>query len=268
MNGKIYKYFNRKKYEETGEKSYYIGQTIESIEKRAGKNGYRYLKNTNSKFANAINKWGWDAFECEILEENIQTREALNEAEIKYIAEYDSYNNGYNTTAGGEGSSGYHITEERKQKMLDGKRRKVYCNELDMLFNSLTDAKNYIGIKSTDGISGACNGKYKYSGTAIINGKKTNLTWKYIDSEDEMLLLQNSNNNDDVIKINKPIVYKKVYCPELDMTFDSIKEATTYIGLKSTDGISGTCSGRYNYAGSYIINGVKTKLTWKYIDLD
>ena len=42
MNGKIYVYFNRKKYEEEGIKKYYVGQTIYSIEHRSGKNGKNY----------------------------------------------------------------------------------------------------------------------------------------------------------------------------------------------------------------------------------
>lgn len=31
MNGKIYCYFNKKKYEQEGIKKYYVGQTIKSI---------------------------------------------------------------------------------------------------------------------------------------------------------------------------------------------------------------------------------------------
>ena len=54
MNGKIYKYFNRKKYEEEGIEKYYIGQTIQTIKRRAGSNGECCLKDSNTKFANAI----------------------------------------------------------------------------------------------------------------------------------------------------------------------------------------------------------------------
>ena len=32
MNGKIYVYFNERKYKETGIKSYYVGQTVKTIE--------------------------------------------------------------------------------------------------------------------------------------------------------------------------------------------------------------------------------------------
>ena len=44
MNGKIYVYFNKKKYENEGIKKYYVGQTTRSIEERAGRNGWKYCK--------------------------------------------------------------------------------------------------------------------------------------------------------------------------------------------------------------------------------
>lgn len=106
MNGIIYAYFNKKKYEKDGIKKYYIGQTIKTPEERAGKNGKKYktnIEDRNYKFIKAIKKWGWDAFELLILETNINTKEKLDELETKYIIEYDSINNGYNTLAGGSG---------------------------------------------------------------------------------------------------------------------------------------------------------------------
>ena len=50
------------------------------------------------------------------------------------------------------------------------------------------------------------------------------------------------------------------------MTFDSTEEAANYIGMSTKGNISKVCKGRRTYAGNTIINGIKTKLTWKYID--
>lgn len=274
MNGKIYKYFNKRKYNETGIKSYYIGQTIHDVKRRAGKNGSCYLDcNTHSKFSNAIKKWGWDAFECEILVENIQTHEELDELEKKYIEEYNSYNEGYNSTIGGKGSSGIPLSEEHKQKMLDGKRRKVYCNELDMTFNSIREAATYVGLKTETSIWKACNGKRNYAGTYNINGQDIKLTWKYAEFHNEednksvKYILADGLSEDVKRKISESsTLKKKVYCSELDMTFNSVKEASVYVGMKTHANISKVCNGKRNYAGTFIIGNAEVKLTWKYID--
>ena len=58
----------------------------------------------NHYFHTAIRKHGWENFELTILEECPNTtQEELFEKEIAYIALYDTFNNGYNLTPGGEG---------------------------------------------------------------------------------------------------------------------------------------------------------------------
>ena len=55
----------------------YIGQTYTSLRARFGKNGIGYKG--CPIFYNAIQKYGWDNFEHEILEENIPNAEIANE---------------------------------------------------------------------------------------------------------------------------------------------------------------------------------------------
>lgn len=88
----------------------YIGMTHFSLDQRAGKNGYKYMRERNSKFGNAIKKYGFDFFTSEILEENLTFEQAC-EKEKYYINYYDSYKNGYNTTLGGEGNSRFDLEE-------------------------------------------------------------------------------------------------------------------------------------------------------------
>ena len=116
--GIIYVYFNRAKYEKEGIEKYYVGQTIGTMEQRAGKDGKNYGwtdPNYNSKFANSIRKWGWDAFEGIVLEEVYE--EDLNELEEFYIEQFDSFKNGYNSTLGGEGTRGYNHNKESKKRI-------------------------------------------------------------------------------------------------------------------------------------------------------
>ena len=77
----------------------YIGQTKQKEKARwQYGNGYSH----NKYFYNAIKKYGWDLFEHEIIEKDIFTQESANEREIYWIGYFDSFNNGYNLTKGGD----------------------------------------------------------------------------------------------------------------------------------------------------------------------
>lgn len=73
---------------------------------------------------NALNKYGLENFEYSILEtitpnENINIKEIvkkLNDLEVFYIQKYDSFNNGYNLTIGGESIAGYKFSKEACEK--------------------------------------------------------------------------------------------------------------------------------------------------------
>ena len=270
MNGKLYVYFNKKKYEEEGIKKYYVGQTIYSIEHRAGKNGKNYSKYKNTKFANSIKKWGWEAFEVTILEEGIETFEELNEREKYYVNYYNSYNNGYNSTIDGAGVSG---------GMYNRKSIPVRCIELNIEFNSIVEAREYMQEKydlCLKNISKNLNGQISYCGTIYKNNKKIKLHWEYINEEDKefgnKFKRERSKEELDNLRENmKGNNYAKtsiIYCPELDKTFDSISKAQSYIkeicGVNCSN-ISATCRGLRETCGTIILNNEKIKLHWKYI---
>lgn len=94
-NYKVYCYTG-----ENGKK--YIGLTGCSLYERAGKDGYNYTREKNSKFGNAIKKYGFNFFTPEILRDGLILKEACK-LEREYIKKYDTVRNGYNTTWGGEG---------------------------------------------------------------------------------------------------------------------------------------------------------------------
>ena len=128
--GIIYVYFNKAKYEKEGVEKYYVGQTVGTMEQRAGKDGRRYNWDNldcNNKFANGIRKWGWNSFEGRVLEEVYE--EDLNELEKFYIEYFDSYKNGYNSTLGGEGTRGHNPyankTEEEMEEIKEKKSKSL-----------------------------------------------------------------------------------------------------------------------------------------------
>jgi group I intron endonuclease len=77
----------------------YIGQTKRTLNKR--KQEHKREKD-NCHFHNALNKYGWNNFEWKILCE-CESKEELDEMEFHYIKQYNSYDNGYNMTWGGDG---------------------------------------------------------------------------------------------------------------------------------------------------------------------
>lgn len=81
----------------------YIGQTSQSLQRRINQHKC-HSGSKNYHFYNAIKKYGFDDFVFEVVEDNIKTKEELNERERYWIKFYDSYRNGYNTTLGGDGS--------------------------------------------------------------------------------------------------------------------------------------------------------------------
>lgn len=93
----------------------YIGCTIHSLKRRFSEHLYRCEKtDINTKLYNSIRKYGIESFKIELIEEC--DLNVIYETEKKYIELYDTFNNGLNSTFGGEGCLGYtHSSEIRKK---------------------------------------------------------------------------------------------------------------------------------------------------------
>jgi group I intron endonuclease len=108
MNNVIYKITHK----ETGK--CYIGFT-KNFQRRMNMHKHlSSLDNPQQHIHKAIKKYGWDKFNREVIEENVEN---LPEKEIFYIKEYDTYNNGYNMTTGGENNIGYEYGEHHSQQI-------------------------------------------------------------------------------------------------------------------------------------------------------
>ena len=133
----------------------YIGQTINSLQKRAKNlisgNGYKKC----SLFWKAIEKYGFHNFICEILEE-VPIKD-LNEKEIYYINKFNSCApNGYNLSSGGEG----------------GRTQDIYCYSAqngDFLehYESLSAASLDTGVP-IETISTIINGEQRKQSHGIV----------------------------------------------------------------------------------------------------
>lgn len=101
----------------------YIGQTIYGDNPNfRWKNGAAYQ--TQKYFWRAIQKYGWDGFDHEVVASNL-TKEEANNFEILLIEKFNTTNSqfGYNITLGGGGALGRHPTEEQINKQKEAMRR-------------------------------------------------------------------------------------------------------------------------------------------------
>lgn len=117
----------------------YIGFTGKTLKQRAQMgNGY----DKSSAFYNAIQKFGWENFKGEILEDNLTKKEA-SERERYYIALYKSNNAkfGYNRTDGGIGSKGLKRTP--LENVLQSQRIKETHNTPEMRMKLSIAAKKF-----------------------------------------------------------------------------------------------------------------------------
>ena len=191
-NYKVYIHINK-----TNGKRYY-GITKQEPKKR-WQNGKKY--GNNDHFTNAINYYGWDNFDHIVIARGL-TEEEAKWLEIELIREFDTTNRdkGYNITKGGEGTNGYKHTEEtrknigkiHKGKTLSEETRKklseshkgknnpsakrIYCVELDMYFDTVTEASEYVGCHRSN-IS-----------SVLIGNRKTckGYHWLYAEDKDKL----------------------------------------------------------------------------------
>ena len=105
----------------------YVGCTITTLKKRFEEHVWRCLKtDINTKFCNSIRKYGVENFKIDLLEECYVSN--IYEREKYYINEFKTYENGLNSTYGGEGCLGYKHSKEIREKisknLKDGRSHK------------------------------------------------------------------------------------------------------------------------------------------------
>ncbi len=94
----------------------YVGITIQSLDARLNAHFSKAkVTGDNRKFYNAIRKYGEENFYIEFLD-SADSYTELKEKEKHYIKELDTYNSGYNSTLGGDGTLGASPNDEVREK--------------------------------------------------------------------------------------------------------------------------------------------------------
>lgn len=220
---KIYCYTNRY----TGEK--YIGSTCKTLKSRAGKNGRGYCR-TNTRFKDAIDKYGWESFDVEVLDITDDDREA-SRLERHYINRFntDVIGIGYNGNKGGGVPTHKGVT----QLSLGGA---VIAH-----YSASSEASSATGIDVTS-IIDCCGGRIKTSGGFV---------WRYDAEKNERL------DEKDITPFSgERRVDQLSMNGEFIQTFNSAKEAEFVTGALRSK-ICMCCKGQRKTAGGY---------KWRYTD--
>lgn len=213
----------------------YIGITCQNPPSlRWGLNGCNYK---NTRFGEAIKKYGWDNFSHDILFTNLTEEEACAK-EIELIEFYDATNRlyGYNSTTGGET---FTVTEEVKEKIS----------------KALMGNKNGLGKLCSEEkakkISDAQKGKHlTEEHKKKLSEAKKGGTHKSLDENGR----QNISNSDYHSSIKR-----KIYCEETNTIYESVHDCAKALGLNATN-VSAVCRGKHKHTKGYHLRYVENNV--------
>lgn len=191
----------------------YIGQTRRTIEKRFQE--HITYNSDNTYIHNSIKKHGKEHFMIDIIEivecyDMLKLYDKLNEREIYWINYYDSYNNGYNCTFGGQKTANsISVICYNLQGVLIG------------IYDTIFQAERETGA-NRNRITESCKSGNKYF---IAN----NYIFRYIN---EPL----TNKDIENIKLKYPLIFQYDFDGNLINTFSRLRDAAVYlndIGFKN-----------------------------------
>lgn len=107
----------------------YVGQTIETLDKRFKKHKSHANRGANTLLHKALRKYSPETFTISLLE-TCNSLEEMNLKEIEWISKLNTTNKniGYNLTIGGRGSANGHIVTEKTKKNISKGMKNFYSN--------------------------------------------------------------------------------------------------------------------------------------------
>lgn len=239
----------------------YIGQTSMNPERR-WKRGEGYSPCIH--FYNAIQKYGWDNFEHEILFSGLTLEEA-NKIEEEMISQYDSMNpdKGYNLRSGGNNSK---FSEESKQKMREnhadfsnGKHPMYGKHHSKESIERMRNSREYKRGKEHPRWGYKCSEETKRKISEAKTGEPS--AWKgKKHSPEAKEKMSKAHKGKKLSEEHKKNVSKScsipVKCIETGIVYYGAREAERQTGIKATH-ITRCCKGKQKTTGGY---------HWKYAE--
>lgn len=215
----------------------YVGQTIFGDHpKRRWRNGTGY--NNSWYFNSAIEKYGWDNFDHEVIASNL-TKEEADNFEKLLIAKLNTYdrNVGYNLTLGGDGNPGHYVSEETRNKMREARLGIKLSQETKDKIGAASKGRN-VGRKHTEEELEKMRTK-----RSDAPGKKSGVPKGTPKSEEAKRNIQEGS--------HKKQISQKNLNGEILNIYDSMSNASRITGV-NLGNISSCCNGRVSTAGGFI----------------
>jgi len=224
----------------------YVGQSS-NTEERWYRHSVDYKRLTDRYLYRAMNKYGFDNFYFEVIEENIPI-EYIGEKEIYYIKYFNTKApNGYNMTDGGEGSFNRVISNETKEKISKSLKGKKLSEETKKKM-SVRNQERYKDDSERKKISDSMKNNKQAIEKAVFNIQQYNNS---ISKEEKLI-----NQRKAVAKRSKRIFGQSLTNGEIIM-FNSIREASRWIRENTMyekachTNISKACRGKLDYIYGY-----------------
>lgn len=208
---------------------YYIGKTIYDIALRFRQHcNDAHNRHDNSILHHAMNKYGYDNFAIEVIEDNIP-EDQLDTKESYYIAALNSgkEHGNYNMTEGGDGG--------RTSSKFNGET-------IWELYRMLADVEAYPRVKDIADYFGMDESQVAKINKGIY-WRNSQLTYPIRKTKQYRTPTETNSGK------NNPRA-RKVLCVELGISFNTIEEANNYFGVKHSH-ISNCCNGNRNVALDY-----------------
>ena len=236
----------------------YIGITCQNPDRRWRKgDGYKH----NQYFSRAIERYGWDNFLHEVIEDNLTLEDAY-EKEKYYIALYKSNDSlyGYNLTKGGDGVQGIEFSEEAIKRMSDnvkgennpffGKhhtdetKERISQTIKEMYAQYPTRNPNYGNTWSDEQKERASN---YFTGQVISKETRHKMSLSHKNKTQQKYTEERVRKN----KESQPNS-KRIKCIELDMEFSSMNDCARYFKTK-VGCISSAANNNRKYKGYTLV---------------
>lgn len=125
----------------------YVGFTGKTLSERIETHKQSYRAGVKSKLYNSVKKYGWEKFTFDTIYQSKDGQHCLNVMEPVFIKEYNTFNDGYNLTLGGEGTVGYWTDDNRKRH---GEFISSVWTEDRRIKNGLLSKERMAGIPKTE----------------------------------------------------------------------------------------------------------------------
>lgn len=181
MKGKIYKITNKIN------GKIYVGQTTKSLNERFQKHCWGTTQNDkyhlNMAIKKAIKKYGKENFAIELIEE--VEPDKLDEREVYWISFYNSYNDGYNCTKGGQNGAtrSCSLTWSQENEVIEAKYLGFSSKEIGEAYNIDRSIVSNIFKRHNLRMPIKRNLSYRINKDAFIQFLSTNPTCKDIENK-------------------------------------------------------------------------------------